>query len=72
MPLPIFDGTWNIVAEKLFSSSRSSIRYSPRRAWMLYFVAETRLFSSSEWMPAQLITQVAVKVRPSAQVSCQS
>ena len=72
MPLPIFDGTWNIVAEKLPSSSRSSMRYSPRRAWMLYFVALTRLLSSSEWMPAQLISVFAVNTRPSSHVTRQT
>ena len=67
MPLPIFEGTWNIVAANVPSSSLSSIRYSPRRASMLYFVALTRLFSSSEWMPAALTTAFASNARPSAQ-----
>ena len=67
MPLPILDGTWNIVAANVPSSSLSSIRYSPRRASIAYFVFETRLLSSSEWMPAQLTTAFASNVRPSSQ-----
>ena len=71
MPLPIFVGTWNIVALNVPSSSLSSIRYSPRRAWMLYLVALTMLLSSSEWMPAQFTTARARNSRPSSHLTVQ-
>ena len=66
MPLPIFDGHWNIVAENVPSSSRSSIRYSPRRALIEYFLPHTRLLISSEWQPAQFTTARTLNSRPSA------
>ena len=69
MPLPILPGHWNIVAENVPSSSRSSIRYSPRRAVIEYFLWLTRLFNSSEWVPAQFTTARAVNSRPSSHVT---
>ena len=69
MPLPIFEGHWNMVAANVPSSSRSSIRYSPRRAVMEYLMELTRLLISSEWTPAQLTTARAVNDRPSAHVT---